>query len=152
MLETLVALAILAIGVIGVLQAFSSSMRATKEAELYSTASNLAAQVASQLDREDTVTAGDMSGTFEDAPAFTWDANIEAADSNGLMRTTITVTWGTDASPRHFDMVICLHPKGDTTTTQQTTKATPSPFVLSQSKDGRIAQATNMSSISIGEG
>jgi type II secretion system protein I len=123
LLETLVALAILAMGVVGVLGAFSSSMRATKEAELYSQASNLAAQVAAQLDREETVSAGELSGTFEDTPAFSWVATVEEADSNNLMRTTITVTWGTDTNPKNFDMVICLHPQGESTAQDATTNS-----------------------------
>lgn len=114
LLETLVALAILAIGIVGVLQAFSSSLMATREAESYSTAAVLAGQVASQLDRQTSIDSDKLSGTFEDASGYSWEASIESPDSNGLMRTEITVSWGTEARPRHFDMVILLHPSGNT--------------------------------------
>lgn len=108
MLETLVALVILSLGIAGVLQAFSASLISTKESEMYSRASMLANQVASQLDREETVETGQYSGTFEDEIGYRWEANIEAADANGLMRTEIVIIWGTEARPRHFSMIVCL--------------------------------------------
>ncbi len=117
MLELIAALAILTIGIAGVLHAFSSSIAATKAAESYSNVSMLANQVASQLDRDGTTEPGTYSGTFEDADGYTWNANVEPADDNGLMRTTITVNWEVDKNPKHFDMVICLpQPSTDQTT------------------------------------
>ena len=123
LLETIVALAIMAIAITGVLQAFSSSTLATKEAQTYTTASVLANQVASQLDRDPTVTAGELSGTFEDTSAYTWTATVESPDSNNLMRTKIIVSWGSDAKIRHFEMVICLHPGSSSADQQSSTNA-----------------------------
>ena len=121
LLEVLVALAILALGIVGVLRALSGSLNATKEAELNSKASILANQVASQLDRESDVSSGEVSGTFEDESGYNWIATIEPADNNGLMRTKIVVSWGSDANPKHFDMIICLHPSSNSTTTSTST-------------------------------
>jgi hypothetical protein len=125
MLELIAALAILTIGIAGVLHAFSSAIAATKAAESYSTVSILANQVASQLDRDRTVEPGAYSGTFQDMDGYSWDANVEPADANGLMRTTITVSWEVDKNPRHFDMVICLNQptNQDATTTDSSTSS-----------------------------
>ncbi len=123
LLETIVALAILAIGIVGVLHAFSTSVIATRAAESYSKGTILASQVASELDRQTTVEAGEESGTFEDEPNYSWEAVVEPADDNGLMRTTITVTWNRAANPRHLDLVLCLKPSGAETTET----GTPSP-------------------------
>jgi type II secretion system protein I len=127
LLETMVALAILAVGIVGVLHAFSSSLIATREAESYSVAAMLAGQVASEIDRQTTLEAGELSGTFEDEPRYSWEANVEAADENGLMRTTITVNWNADAGARQYTMVMCLRPPGETVTQETVTTPTPTP-------------------------
>ena len=116
LLETIVALAILAIGIVGVLHAFSMSVISTREAESYSKATMLASQVASELDRQTTLEAGEQSGTFEDEPNYSWNAVVESADDNGLMRTTITVTWNQTTNPRQLNLVVCLKPSGSETT------------------------------------
>jgi prepilin-type N-terminal cleavage/methylation domain-containing protein len=108
LLETVVALAILTIGISAVLQVFSSGVAATKASEFHSTASILANQAASELDRQTDIQPGMVSGAFEDAPGYSWDANIEPPDGNGLMRTTVAVHWDVDGRPRRFDMVVCL--------------------------------------------
>lgn len=126
MLELIVALAILTIGIAGVLHAFSTAIAATKAAESYSKVSMLANQVASQLDRDTSIQAGTLSGTFEDADGYSWDATVEPADSNGLMRTTITVNWEVDKNPKHFDMVIGLvSPSTEQTTTDSPAQSSP---------------------------
>ncbi len=108
LLETVVALAILTIGIAGVLHAFSSSMAATRASESYSTAATLANQVASELQLQTDVSPGPVSGGFEDTDRYVWNANIEAPDNNGFMRTTIEVAWDLSGIPKRFDMVICL--------------------------------------------
>jgi general secretion pathway protein I len=124
LLETLVALAILTIGIAGVLHAFSSSMAASRAAESYSTACLLANQVAFALERETSIETGQLSGTFDDTPGYQWEANVDSADENGLMRTVITITWQTGKEDRHFDMAICLKPASNTE--QQSTSSTAS--------------------------
>lgn len=118
LLETLVALAILTIGIAGVLHAFSSSMAASRAAESYSTASLLANQVAFALERETSIETGQLSGIFDDTPGYQWEANVDPADENGLMRTVITITWQMGKEDRHFDMAICLKPAPSTTEQQ----------------------------------
>lgn len=127
MLELIVALAILTIGIAGVLRAFSTSIASTKAAESYSMVSMLANQVASQLERQTTIEPGSLTGTFEDADGYTWAADIQPADSNGLMRTTITINWQVDSNPKQYSMVVCLCPlPAQTTTTDSSDSSTQS--------------------------
>ena len=108
LLEMIAALAILTIGIAGVLHAFSSSMAAARAAESYSTAAIMANQVAAELERQTDISPGPVSGGFEDTDKYTWNATVEGPDSNGFMRTTISVLWDLNGIPKHFDMVICL--------------------------------------------
>lgn len=117
LLETIVALAILTIGIASVLHVFSTSMKATKEAEAYSTAAILANQIATGLENQASVDTGEESGAFDDETGYSWTTNVENADGNGLMRTTIGVTWNAGNSPRSYEMVIYLQKNRATTTT-----------------------------------
>jgi Tfp pilus assembly protein PilV len=105
-----VALAILAIGIVSVLHAFSSSLTATRQAEDYTTAAILADQVASNLDSQSSITAGQLTGAFDDEPKYSWEADVEDADANGLMRTTITIAWSAGNNPRQYILVTDLLP------------------------------------------
>lgn len=111
MLEMLVAVAILAIGIAGVLQAFSTSMITCKAAESYSTAAMLAQQAVSELERRPRLDPGNLSGTFGDtASGYTWEAEIQQATDSGLQKVRLTVLWGPEGNQRHFSMVTCLRP------------------------------------------
>lgn len=118
LLEVLVALAILTIGIAGVLHAFSSSMASAAAAESYSNAAILANQVASELDRQDPLEAETLTGTFEDAPGYKWEAVVQPEDANGLMRAIITVSWKVGKNWKSFDMVVCLRRNQETTDQQ----------------------------------
>lgn len=108
MLEVLVALAILTVGIAGVLHAFSASMAANREAETFSKASLLANRVASALERESSLSAGPLSGEFEDEPKYRWEANVEGEDANGMIRTSLRILWDEGTVTKNFDMVFYL--------------------------------------------
>lgn len=92
MLELLVAMAILAIGIVGVLRAFSSSMLTAKSAEMHSHAAILAQQVASELERRPQLETGKLSGIFgEDAPEYEWEAEVSPTEIEGLLLAEISV-------------------------------------------------------------
>ena len=111
LLEMLVAMAILAIGIVGVLRVFSSSIVTSKAAESYSLAAELAHQTAAELERRPSLDPGTMSGEFASAePGYTWEAEIGSAESSGLQRVRITVFWKTGNRRRHFDMITYLRP------------------------------------------
>jgi len=125
MLEVLVAMAIMAIGIVGVLRAFSSSVIAAKSAESYSVAAILAQQVASELERSPDVGDGLWSGSFgEEVPGYTWEAEISSA-ADGLQRTVITVSWQLGRRSRHFQLATCL----PTSAGEEPAEAAPTPEV-----------------------
>jgi len=116
LLETVVAMAILMIGIVGVMQAFSTSMAATREAQSYSKAAILAEEIATQLDSQVPPEAGQTSGIFADASGYAWSATVLQADSNNLMNATIDVTWQVGRTVRTFELVTCLQGPASTTT------------------------------------
>jgi hypothetical protein len=106
-----VALAILSVGIVGVLQAFSSAMAANRVAEAQSAAADLACSVASELDRQTNLEEGQLTGEFQDSRGYSWTADVESPDDNGMMRTVITVNWKTGSVERNFAMVTYLCPQ-----------------------------------------
>lgn len=123
LLEVIVALAILAVGIAGVLRAFSASVIATREAEAYSKGTMLASQVASELDRQTTLEVGEESGTFVDEPNYSWVAVVDPPDVSGMMRAKVTVTWNAQVNPRATDLILYLKPPGAETATATTPTA-----------------------------
>ncbi len=115
LLEVIVAMAVLAFGIAGVLAAISACLRNTGMAANYSRAALCAQQVAVLLERSTPpLASGTQSGSFIDqstgpddslfadtspnntntpGSAFTWTAVVSAADSQGCYPVQITVTW-----------------------------------------------------------
>ena len=105
LLEVLVAMTVLAIGIIGIVRAFSSCMTASRNTESYATASLLAAQTAAQLERTSPLEVGEYSGDFgEDAPDYTWQAVVSQADVEGMLAVDVTILWGPDEKPSRYQM------------------------------------------------
>lgn len=116
MLELLVALAILAIGIVGVLKAFSSSTLTCKAAELHSNMAMLAQQVAGELERRTEISTGQMSGSFgPDIPEYTWEADIQQSGDENLYRAEIRVMLANGARPKVYRLQTCLRtaPQGN---------------------------------------
>ena len=105
LLEVIVALAVLAIGIAGVLRVFSSSIAAVKAADSYSTAAMLANRVATELDQESSLESGTQSGSFDDHSDYSWEANIGSSDDNDMIRILIVVRWGETSNKKSFSMV-----------------------------------------------
>lgn len=109
MLELLVAMAILAIGIVSVLQAFSSSTLTCKAAETHSEMALLAQQVACELDRRPDLAAGRLSGTFgTDIPWYSWEAEITQAAEANLYRVEIRVLRQAGNQSKFFRLLTCL--------------------------------------------
>ncbi|HEY3379698.1 MAG TPA: prepilin-type N-terminal cleavage/methylation domain-containing protein [Armatimonadota bacterium] len=109
LLEVIVAMALLAIGITGVLGAISSCLRNTDAAASYSRAALLAQQVATELDRNETLDTGQQSGTFDElASSYRWEADVTEANASGLYPVRITVLW--DKDRRHFELNTLLRP------------------------------------------
>ncbi len=121
MLELLVALVILAVGICGVLEAFSSSTLTCKEAEVRSTMALLAQQVAGELERRTDLETGQMSGNFgPDVPEYAWVAQIQQSPQQNLYRAEIRVIRQTGDRSKYYPLLTCLRlqqqgePEGET--------------------------------------
>ena len=110
LLEVIVAMALLAVGIAGALGAISACVRSSSAADDYSRGVLFAQQVASELERSESLEAGTLDGTFDDlTTGFTWTAEIGAADDQGLYPVKITVLW--KGGQRHFELDTMLRPR-----------------------------------------
>jgi len=111
MLELLVAMAILAIGIVGVLQAFSSSTLTCKAAETNFEMALLAQQVACELDRRPDLAAGRLTGTFgTDIPWYSWEAEIVQGSQANLYRVEIRVLRDSGGRKKFYRLITCMRP------------------------------------------
>jgi len=111
LLEVIVAMAVLTIGITGVLRAFSSGLMTCKASESYSFAALLAQQAASELERRPDLQPGKLSGTFAgDESAYTWEADIRPVRDSGLCQARITVFWPEGNRRRSLQLFTCMQP------------------------------------------
>jgi prepilin-type N-terminal cleavage/methylation domain-containing protein len=123
LLEVIVAMTVLAIGIVGVLGAISACVRSNDAAAAYSRAAILAQQVAAEFDRQSTLDEGDQTGTFDDtATDYSWDAQVAAANAQGLYPVQITVSWEKDK--HHYTLYTMLLPRTLPTATSPTPPTT----------------------------
>ena len=70
----------------------------------------LAQQVAAELERNETLDAGHLEGTFDDSAAnYAWTADVDSANAQGLTPVHIQVTWENGA--RHYALDAALRPR-----------------------------------------
>ena len=111
LLEVLVAMTVLAIGIVGVLGAVSASLQSSTASAQYSVATLLAGRVAAELERLEALEPGELSGTFEEtARDYAWTAEIASADEFGLHPVRIAINW--DAGTKYFYLHTQLRPHG----------------------------------------
>lgn len=109
LMEVIVAMTVLAFGVAMVLGAISACLRSSDASATYSRGALLAQQVATELERNETLDPDTLTGTFDDASSgYAWTAVIAPADENGLYPVHITVTW--ENSRRKFELFTSLRP------------------------------------------
>jgi prepilin-type N-terminal cleavage/methylation domain-containing protein len=109
LLEVLVAMTVLAIGVVGALGAVVACVRSNTAAEQYSLGTLLAERVAAELDRRTTPPPGELSGVFDSsAPDYSWTAQMGSADADGLYPARIIVFWHNQT--RHLELDTSLRP------------------------------------------
>jgi type II secretion system protein I len=94
LLELMVALVILALGIVGLMRAVSQGMAATAQIRDVTTATTLAQMKMEELASHVADLPAESSGDFGDeAPAFSWRATAESTDIEGLKRITVVVLW-----------------------------------------------------------
>lgn len=96
LIEMIVATLLLALGIVGLLSAISTSTRASGIADSIHTATLLAQQKLSEIELQpSSLTGGDQQGDFGDAfSGFRWRETVEATSYQSLFKVTVTVTWG----------------------------------------------------------
>lgn len=104
------AIAILSFGLVGVLQAVTAALAASRLAEDYSTAAMLAEQRVSELAvLADDLEPGEDSGDFGELfPRFTWRCRLQESGVEGLLQVTVVVSWQSGGRERNFTAETCL--------------------------------------------
>jgi len=109
LLEVIVAMAILTFGLVGVLQAVTSSQVTARFAEDYTTAAMLAELKVMELttmpDRLADQDAGDFGELY---PRFAWESQVETTPLEGLLKLRVTITWRSGLKTRSFTAETCI--------------------------------------------
>jgi prepilin-type N-terminal cleavage/methylation domain-containing protein len=94
LLEVVVSLAIMAVGLVAVLEAFSAASRLSLQDEYITTATRLAQSKMEEVEKEPTITTGSQEGGFGDEfPDYSWSVEIQDSPVDGLETVTVTVSW-----------------------------------------------------------
>jgi type II secretion system protein I len=94
LLELMVALVILALGIVGLMRAVSQGMAATAQIRDVTTATTLGQMKMEELASNVVDLPAESNGDFGDAaPEFSWRAVAEETDIEGLIKITIVVLW-----------------------------------------------------------
>ncbi len=94
LLEVIVSMAILSIGLVAVLEAYSATARVSLQDEFITTATFLGAGKMEEVLKEPYITSGSDEGDFgEEFAEFTWTVDITDSEIEGLVIVTVTVDW-----------------------------------------------------------
>lgn len=109
MLEVIVAMAILTFGLVGVLQAVTSSQVTARFAEEYTTAAMLAELKVMELITMPEQLVDQDAGDFGDLyPRFAWESQVETTSVAGLLKLRVTITWRSGLKTRAFTAETCI--------------------------------------------
>lgn len=106
LLEVIVSLAVLSIGLVAVLEAYSAASRVSLQDEFLTTATFLASGKMEEVLKEPYITSGSDEGDFgEEFADFTW--TVEATDSEieGLVLVTVTVEWEGPTGQDYLELI-----------------------------------------------
>lgn len=94
LLEAIVSVAIMAVGLVAIIEAYGTSMRLSLQDEYLTTATLLASGKMEEVLKEPYITPGEDEGDFgPEFEAFRWRVEIADSDIQGLETITVTVTW-----------------------------------------------------------
>lgn len=94
LLEVIVSLAVMGVGLVAVLEAFSAGLRLSLQDEFLTTATFLAAGKMEEVMKETYITPGTDEGDFGDEfPDFTWTVEIADSRIEELELVTVVVYW-----------------------------------------------------------
>ncbi|NUP99525.1 MAG: prepilin-type N-terminal cleavage/methylation domain-containing protein [Armatimonadetes bacterium] len=111
LLEVVVAIALLAIGLFGVMRALSQGMAVQRDAEARTTGIELAEQKLAELQLDPELSAGQDEGDFGDLyPSYRWTSDIAETDQEGLYRLRVVVSWPSGVNEHSVDVETCFAP------------------------------------------
>jgi len=94
LLEAIVSVAIMAIGLVAVIEAYGAAMRLSLQDEYLSTGTFLARGKMEEVLKETAIAPGEDDGDFgEEFPDYSWTVEIADSEIEGLEIVTVTVTW-----------------------------------------------------------
>jgi len=110
LLEVIVAMTVLAVGIVGVVGAAAACLRGSEAAAAYSRAALLAEQVAAEYARQEMLEPGAEHGAFDElASGYAWEAQVASADDEGLYPLRVTVSW--EHGLRRYTLETALRPR-----------------------------------------
>lgn len=100
LIEVLVAIVILGTGLVGMSQAITAALAASRDAELYSTAVMLASGRMEEIMMDPLLTTGEEEGAFETGfSGYRWKTRIVDTRIEGLMEATVLIEHGGRSAP-----------------------------------------------------
>lgn len=97
MLEVVASIAVIAVGLVMILRSFSYSLRASKTAQEYFEAINIAEQELCAIEEEEKIEGGvvtsESSGQAEDKPFLMRSKISRISDDNGLNEASVAASW-----------------------------------------------------------
>ncbi|HIE50795.1 MAG TPA: prepilin-type N-terminal cleavage/methylation domain-containing protein [Armatimonadetes bacterium] len=109
LLELIVALAIMTLGLVGVLHALSAALVASRTAEDYTTAAMLAQQKLEELLLLPEPEVGEDAGDFGELfPRFQWESTVEETELENYYHLSVTVSWQTGRRVRQYTAETCV--------------------------------------------
>ncbi|MBI2300891.1 MAG: type II secretion system minor pseudopilin GspI [Armatimonadetes bacterium] len=111
LLELVVAIAILAIGMVGALQAVTQGLNVSGEARDRTVGIELAEQKLAERLLQGDLDAGREEGDFgDDYARYRWVLDTDSTDTDGLLRLHITVSWKAGVREHAVDLETCYAP------------------------------------------
>jgi general secretion pathway protein I len=127
LLELMVALAVLAVGIVGLMRAVSQGSAATAQIRDVTTAMSLAQMKLEELANNVAEAPKESSGEFgEVAPGFSWRAAAEDTDVEGLKKIVVNVLWQRGNNTRTVSLETCASENMQVTPLEETGTSTTS--------------------------
>lgn len=137
LLEVLVAVAVLAFGIVGVLQLTMQSQSRTRGNLDRAIATRLAESKLTETALDPELTPGQDEGRFEDdGERFGWTRQVTNAETEGLLSVRVSVTWGRADRQQGVDLSTCLAPGVIQTTPAEPSAEAPAPAPDAQGASG----------------
>ena len=109
LLESLAALAIFSVTVVGIIEGITIQLRAEGDAEDVTRAVLLAQTLVEDMRMAGAYEPGEETAQYEGTDArFAWNYKIEEEDGEGIFRLTVTITWENGQAMQNFTLETLL--------------------------------------------